>query len=197
MRRRNSRSLAEFVQLQFWDFNFLSFKHDKDSKRIWKDSKSKETTQEWTFIEVFFGCIFLGVLRQSRLCKGVRRDESCNSGVWSNLDGFLWVLQRMEDVEDGRPGHFCSWENFPRYCLSQRLGVDRSIQRRFPPDPRESSVSQPELAAGWVGAFWPTLDEEPYQFPKKLHKSRVHRNKNHTNHANQTTQITSIQPIQP
>ena len=143
-----------------------------------------------------FGCMFLGLLRQSRVCKGLRKDVSCDSGVRSNFRQFLAGLQCMADMEDGRAGYFRSWEDLPRDCFRERFGLDGSFQRRLFGYQWSASDSRTELAAGWVGAFWPILDEEPYQFPNKLHKSRVHhKHKNHRNQTNHTTPITCIQPI--
>ena len=193
MRQRSSRSLAEFVQLQFWDFNFFwTFWTLKRFKKDVKGFKKQKDDSSMNIHWGIFGCIFLGVLGQSTFCKGLRRDGSCDSGVRTNFRERLWGLQCMEEMEDGGAGYFRSWEDLPRDCLWERFGLDRSFQKRLFGGHWSASDSQAELAAGWVGAFWSTLDEEPYQFPKKLHKSRVHhKHKNHRNQTNQTTQITS------
>ena len=97
----------------------------------------------------------------------------------------------MEDVENGGPRYFRSWDNIPRDCWQERRsGTDRSIPGRCWAHP------QPGLAAGWVAAFWPTMDVEPYQFPKK-HKETTQitsssRNTNHTNHIHPTHQAIAI-----
>ena len=142
------------------------------------------------------GCVFVG-------CEGPCRDGSCNPCVCSHGNGSIWGVQWMEEVAHGRPRYLRSWENIPRDCVQERRsGIDRWIQRtslnssvnagprRFPEHPREAFASKPGFAAGWVSAFWPTMDVEPYQFPKKPHKSQVH-------HTAQISQITSIWLIKP
>ena len=141
-----------------------------------KGFKKQRDDSSMNIYSGILGCIFLGELR---VCKGLRRDESCHTRLCSNIYRFFWHVQWMEEVDDEGPWYFRSWENIPWDCSCERLGVDRSAQRRFPDDHWAASASQPGLAAGWVGAFWPTLDEEPYQFPKKPHKSQVHHNTNH------------------
>ena len=134
-----------------------------------------------------FGCMFLGLLRQSRVCKGLRKDVSCDSGVRSNFRQFLAGLQCMADMEDGRAGYFRSWEDLPRDCFRERFGLDGSFQRRLFGYQWSASDSRTELAAGWVGAFWPILDEEPYQFPNKLTQKSQKSDKSHnTNHMHPT-----------
>ena len=129
------------------------------------------------------GCVFVG-------CEGPCRDGSCNPCVCSHGNGSIWGVQWMEEVAHGRPRYLCSWENIPRDCVGEMWGIDRWIQRRFLEHPGEAFASKPGLAAGWVSAFWPTMDVEPYQFPKKPHKSQVH-------HTTQISQITSIWLIKP
>jgi len=85
----------------------------------------------------------------------------------------------MEDVEDGRP-QYVQVRYLPRLPCSL-----------LPDDPRAASASQPEVAAGWVGAFWPTMDEEPVHKETTEIASSSH-NTNHTNRIHPTHQAIAI-----
>ena len=142
------------------------------------------------------GCIFLF---EFRVCKGPCRDVSCNTGLCSHLHRlhrYFSNVQRMEEVEYGRPWYLRSWEDIPRDCLSQRFGLEPSVQTRFLGNPRAASASQPELAAGWVGAFWPTMDEEPV--PKEtteITSSSQHKShKSHPSHPSSHS-LSSLNPF--
>ena len=188
--------LAEFVQVQFWDW-FSFFKHETWFKkgmkqRIQKAKRRPKHEHPLRNFEMYFSWSIESLQRtMQRWVLQLLAYAPTSTDVFGDV-------QCMEDVEDGRPRYLRSRENIPSYCVHERRsGIDRWIQRtslnssvnagprRFPEHPRAAFASQPGLAAGWVGAFWPTMDEEPYQFPKKPHKSQVHR----------TTQITHITSI--
>ena len=57
MQRRYSRSTCWVCSTSILRFRF--FKHEKDSRRVWKASKSKKMTQTWTFIEEFWDVFLL------------------------------------------------------------------------------------------------------------------------------------------
>ena len=149
-----------------------------------KSFKKQKDDSNMNIHRGILGCVFVG-------CEGPCRDGSCNPCVCSHGNGSIWGVQWMEEVAHGRPRYLRSWENIPRDCLQERRSViDGTIQRRFLGHPRDAFASQPGLAAGWVSAFCPTMDVEPYQFPKKPRKSQVH-------HTTQISQITSIWLIKP
>ena len=164
---------------------------------MWKDSKSKTTTQAWTFIEVFLDVFFLGLLRQSRVCKGLRRDGSCDSGVPLQLPQIS-----LRPSMYGRNGRWRSW-------IFSLLG--RPSKRLFPREVRPWPILSKKTfwrslisfwfqtrtcsRLGWgflVDAVWGTLPvpKETTQItsssqPQKSQKSDKSDNTNH------------IQPIQP
>ena len=183
MRQRSSRSLAEFVELQFWDFSF--FWTFWTLKRFKKDSKSKKTRLKhehslkyfWMYVSWFIKTIkSLQRTTQRRVLRLRRTLQLPPISCRPSMHG-----------RHGRHGYFRSWEDLPRDCFRERFGLDGSFQRRLFGYQWSASDSRTELAAGWVGAFWPILDEEPYQFPNKLTQKSQKSDKSHnTNHMHPT-----------
>ena len=72
----------------------------------------------------------------------------------------LWLMRRLlrmcwRRLMHGRRGRW------PTSIFIQVRYLPRLPCSLLPDDPRAAFASQPGLAAGWVGAFWPTMDEEP------------------------------------
>ena len=108
-------------------------------------------------------CIFLG---QLRVCRGLCKDESCNSGLCADFYGCVGDVQCMEDVEDGRPRYLSRSAIFHVFHVRSC----RMIQEHLHPN---QDLQQAGL--GLSGRRWMRN-----QFPKKPTSSSQH--KSHTSH---------------
>ena len=95
MQRRYSRSTCWVCSTSILRFSF--FKHEKDSRRVWKASKSKKTTQTWTFIEEFWDVFLL--VAKDRAETGPATPAYAPTGT--DLFGVFneWKRWRMADLD--------------------------------------------------------------------------------------------------
>ena len=102
----------------------------------------------------------------------------------------LWLTRRLLRMcwrrsMHGRRGRW------PTSIFIQVRYLPRLPCSLLPDDPRAALASESELAAGWVGAFWPTMDEEPVHKETTEITSSSH-NTNHTNRIHPTHQAIAI-----
>ena len=137
-----------------------------------KDSKSKKTTQAWTSIEEFWD-VFLWVAKDyAKTSPATLAYAPTSTDVLEMFNA--WKTWKMADLK------FVQVRYLPRLPCSL-----------LPDDPRAALASESELAAGWVGAFWPTMDEEPVHKETTEITSSSH-NTNHTNRIHPTHQAIAI-----